>query len=388
MPFSLPPWLAVDIAGTQLWQWIGLALVAVVSALVAWVATYVVTRLVAAVMRRAGSSTLDARTLAIARGPAAAVVAASLAACALPLLALDEDLQRGLARVLQIVVVAALTWLTVRIVDVVTQRLDRRFRAERQTGAASLVAIARKASKVVILVLALVLALDNLGFQVTALVAGLGIGGVAVALAAQKSLENLFGGVTLYADQPLYIGDFCRFGDRLGIVEDIGLRSTRVRTLERTQVTIPNADFANFELENYSRRDKFWFHPVIGITYATTPAQIRAILAAVRDMLREHAHVEPETARIRFIGFGASALDLEIFSYVKARDYDAYLEIAEELNLRILELVTEAGSSFAFPSRTVYLEDVTPPSARRGRRRTGERCRSERRPEAAVNGRA
>jgi MscS family membrane protein len=385
MPFSLPPWLAVDVAGTQLWQWMALALVAVGSALAGWIATCVALRLVAGVMRRAGS-TIDAPTLGVARGPIAALAAASLAACGIPLLGLDEDLHRGLETLLQVVVVAALTWLGVRVVDLVTLRLDQRFRARQQTGAASLVAIARKASKVVILVLAVVLALDNLGFQVTALVAGLGIGGVAVALAAQKSLENLFGGVTLYADQPLRIGDFCRFGDRLGIVEDIGLRSTRVRTLERTQVTIPNADFANFELENYTRRDKFWFHPVIGVTYATTPAQIRSILSAVRRMLREHPDVEPESARIRFIGFGASALELEVFAYVKARDYNAYLEIAEGLNLRILELVGEAGSSFAFPSRTVYLEDVTPPPARRGRR-AGDRGRTERRA-GEENGRA
>jgi MscS family membrane protein len=118
--------------------------------------------------------------------------------------------------------------------------------------------------------------------NVTALIAGLGVGGIAVALAAQKTLENLFGGITLYADRPVRVGDFCRFGDRVGTVEEIGLRSTRIRTLDRTLVSVPNAEFSNLHLENYTARDRIWYHPTIGLRYETTPDQLRFVLVEVR----------------------------------------------------------------------------------------------------------
>jgi hypothetical protein len=177
------------------------------------------------------------------------------------------------------------------------------------------------------------------------------------ALAAQKSLENLIGGATIYTDQPLRVGDFCRFGERVGTVEEVGLRSTRVRTLDRTLVSIPNADFSGLQLENFTVRDKIWFHPRIGLRYETSPDQIRYILVEIRKMLYSHPKVDPDPARIRFVNFGAYSLDLDVFAYVKTRDYGEYLEVAEDLNLRIMEIVAEAGSSFAFPSQTTYIEN-------------------------------
>jgi len=256
-------------------------------------------------------------------------------------------------------VILAVAWILLRLVDVAGQTIADRLLRRGQVQGIALIPGAARGVKIVIIGLTIIFMMNAFGYQITALMAGLGIGGIAVALAAQKSLENLIGGITIYADHPLRVGDFCRFGDRVGTVEEVGLRSTRVRTLDRTLVSIPNADFSNFQLENFSVRDKIWFHPRIGLRYETSPDQIRYILVEVRKMLYSHPKVDPDPARIRFVNFGAYSLDLEIFAYVKTNDYGEYLEVAEDLNLRIMEIVAEAGSSFAFPSQTTYIENGT-----------------------------
>jgi small-conductance mechanosensitive channel len=186
------------------------------------------------------------------------------------------------------------------------------------------------------------------------IVAGLGIGGLAVALAAQKTVENLFGGLTLITDQPVRAGDFCRVGGWIGTVEDVGLRSTRIRTLDRTVVTIPNAAFAAMELENFARRDRIFFHPILNLRYETTPDQLRWLLVALKRLLVSHPMVSPEPARVRFVALGAHSLDLELFAYVRTTDFDEFLAVQEDLLLRIMDLVEESGTGFAFPSQTLY----------------------------------
>jgi MscS family membrane protein len=253
--------------------------------------------------------------------------------------------------------ILAVAWILLRLVDVAAQTVADRFLRKGQVQGIALIPGAARGVKIVIASLTVVFMMHAIGYQITALMAGLGIGGIAVALAAQKSLENLIGGVTIYTDRPLRVGDFCRFGERVGTVEEVGLRSTRIRTLDRTIVTIPNGDFSGLQLENFSVRDKIWFHPRIGLRYETSPDQIRYILVEIRKMLYSHPKVDPDPARIRFVSFGAYSLDLDIFAYVKTTDYGEYLEVAEDLNLRIMEIVAEAGSSFAFPSQTTYIEN-------------------------------
>ena len=206
---------------------------------------------------------------------------------------------------------------------------------------------------------------QNLGYEITAVLAGLGVGGLAVALAAQKTLENLFGGVTLIADQPVRVGDFCRFGDRVGTVEEIGLRSTRVRTLDRTVVTIPNGQFAALALENYARRDRIWLRAKLGLRYETTPDQLRFVLVEIRKLLYAHPSVTPDPARIRFVGFGDFSLDLEVFAYVRTTDYDEFLAVREDVYLRIMDVVAGSGTGFAFPSQTAYLAHDTGPDEKK-----------------------
>ena len=155
----------------------------------------------------------------------------------------------------------------------------------------------------------------------------------------------------------------CKFGDTLGTVEDIGIRSSRIRTLDRTLVTVPNSQMASSSIENYSRRDKYWFHPKLTLRYDTTPDQMRYVLVRLRELLYAHPCVSPDPARARFVGFGSESLDIEVFAYVTASTFDEFLEVQEDLSLRIMEVVAEAGCAFAFPSRTLYLARDTPADA-------------------------
>ena len=256
----------------------------------------------------------------------------------------------------QIVLVLALAWMVLRILESVEEIVRNHAVRRGRTTLLPLLPVLRKSAKIFIATFAGLAVLHSFGVNVITVLAGLGIGGIAVALAAQKTVENFIGGITLYADQPVRVGEFCRFGGAVGTVEEVGLRSTRVRTLERTVVTIPNGEFSNLQIENFARRDRIWYHPTIGLRYETTPDQLRYVLVEVRQLLYAHPKVDSASARVRFVRFGSSSLDLEVFSYVTVTDFGEYLEVAEDLNLRMLDIVAAAGSSFAFPSQTTYVE--------------------------------
>jgi len=201
----------------------------------------------------------------------------------------------------------------------------------------------------------LLFTLYHFGINPTAALAGLGVGGIAVALAAQKTLENVIGGISLIADQAVRAGDALKVGDISGTVEDVGLRSTRIRTLDRTLISVPNSQVANMSLETLSARDKFWFHPLVGLRYETTPVQLRSVISGLHRLFNEHDSVDSDSVRIRFVRLGAFSLDVDIFAYVFGTDWNYFLEVQEELLFGIMDVVQRAGAEFAFPSQTMYL---------------------------------
>jgi MscS family membrane protein len=251
--------------------------------------------------------------------------------------------------------VVAVTWLLLRVSDVLSAWVKDELIARGEVGATALVPPGRKFVKAIVVIFALVAILSNFGFNVAALLAGLGVGGIAVALAAQKTIENLFGGLILYADRPVRVGDFCRFGDKMGTVEEIGIRSTRVRTLDHTVITIPNATFSNMEIDNITARERIRLLAVITVRYETTPDQLRYILVEIRKLLYSHERIIPDTPRVRFINFGAFSLDLEVLAYANTTDWAEFLGIREDVFLRIMDIIEASGSGFAFPSQTVYV---------------------------------
>jgi MscS family membrane protein len=202
---------------------------------------------------------------------------------------------------------------------------------------------------------AMLLVFHAMGFDTSTALAGVGIGGIAIALGAQKSMENLIGGIAVLSDEVIRVGDVCRFGSSTGVVEDISLRSTRIRTGERTELSIPNGTLATMTVENLTRRDKMLFEVKLGLRYETTPDQLRVVLAETRRMLYEHPKVEQSSASIRFTGFKDVSLGLDASCYLLTTNDSEYAAIREDLLLRILEIVQAAGTGFALPSRTIYM---------------------------------
>jgi MscS family membrane protein len=357
------PLIEIRFLDVALWQWIALLLLTAIAWLASRVASWTIRRVTGRLAARSPVA-VDARLLAAVRAPGRAAVALVVfafgvltLALSLPVLGFITTLERAAA-----VLVAA--WTALRVMDVFAAMVAERLAARGQTTAVAMVPIGGKAVKVFVLIFAVLATLQNIGVNVTGLLAGLGIGGLAIALAAQKTVENLFGGVTLIVDQPVRVGDFCRFGERVGTVEEVGLRSTRVRTLDRTLVSIPNAEFAGLQLENFARRDRIWLHATLGLRYETRPDQLRAVLERIGSLLREHPRVDPDPARIRFVGFGAYSLDCEIFAYIRTDDYGEFLAIREEILLAIMDAVEASGTAFAFPSQTIYMgQDAGPDRA-------------------------
>jgi MscS family membrane protein len=198
-------------------------------------------------------------------------------------------------------------------------------------------------------------AAQNLGLPLYSVVAGLGIGGLAVALAIRPTLENLIGGIVLYLDQPVRIGDFCSFGDKTGTVEAIGVRTSKIRALDRTLISIPNSALADMQLINWAKCDRMLITTTIGLRYETENDQLRYVLAKFREMLHAHPKIDSETVRVRFADFGQSSLDIGVRIYALTRDFNEFHAIREDVLLRMSDIVKKSGSSFAFPSQTLYM---------------------------------
>ena len=201
----------------------------------------------------------------------------------------------------------------------------------------------------------LVVGLSHLGVSLVPILTGLGVAGLAISLAARPTIENIIGGIMLYTDRPVRVGDFCEFGNNRGTIVRIGLRSTRIRGMDRTLISVPNADFSQLELINLTRRDRIRLKTVLGLRYETTPEQLRHVLTSLREMLIAHPKIYKDDVRVRFIRFGDFSLDLEVQAFAKTRKWDTFLGIQEDIFLRIMRIVEASGTGFAFPSQTVYV---------------------------------
>ncbi|OPY93398.1 MAG: Low conductance mechanosensitive channel YnaI [Syntrophaceae bacterium PtaU1.Bin231] len=248
--------------------------------------------------------------------------------------------------------VAGLAWAFIHVIEIGAGVIERR----QPTATHGVIRLTATLLKALVVILGLTVVLYYFaGINVTAVVAGLGVGGLAVAFAAQKTIENFFGGVFLVWDKPVRVGDYCKAGEHQGTVEYIGLRSTQIRTLNRTMVFIPNGQLASVSVENFTLRDRFLFRHMLNLRYETGPDQLRYLLAQLRELLYRHPRVDSATARVRLVSFGPSSLDVEVFAYIDETVYDRFLAVQEDLMFAIMETVEQAGSGFAFPSQSLYV---------------------------------
>src|SRR5688572_2957553 len=223
----------------------------------------------------------------------------------------------------------------------------------------SLLMLVERVGKVVLTLIAIFAILTIAGVDTTTALAGLGIGGIALALGAQKSVENFLGSVFLITDKALAVGDQCRIADRVGTIEDITLRSVRLRTTEQTLLSIPASVLSQSSIENFSSRGKILLQSTLRLRHETTLEQLRSILDSVKQLLDEHPRVETGSSRIRLVDFGERSVELELFSYVTTPDFAKFLEIKEALLLRIAEIVKSEGAAFAQPTEFLYVDEPT-----------------------------
>ena len=336
-----------------LWQVAAFILLLPILYGIAWVLVSVTFALVRFVRRRASDAPVGFWAQS-ARNPVTVLLTLLLHRAAVEWMGMPALYRLFYNRILMVLLLGGLFWLLARMIDALDRRVFSRYigAAGRQTT----LSLLRRFMKIVAFVVVLLMGLAFFGVNLTATLAGLGIGGLVLAFAAQKSLENLFGGVAVLVDRAVSVGDVCRIGTApMGEIEDITLWATRIRTQDRTVLSIPNGTVASSQIENLTRRDKFWFRPVVGLVYDTKVEQVEKVLAGLREMLAAEPRVQTRDARVTLVRLGASALEIEIFAYVRAADRAGFDAIQEELLLKVIRIVQDAGTSLAFPSQTVYL---------------------------------
>lgn len=351
----LPAYLKSKLwGGVPIGQWLAAVLIAALAIFLAWAIIAFFIFIIKLIWKKAKNEPLSGIIRALS-------VPFQLYLAVLLFLILSQEaglsiiLRQRFSGVVMIIVVIAFLLLLWRLSDFIGNFSKSKMAEKGNFSGVSVILFLQRAAKLAIIIFGGITILLNLGYDVTTGLAALGIGGLALALGAQKTIENFVGSVSLITDQPVRVGDFCKVGTTTGTVEKIGMRSTRIRTNNRTVVTIPNGQFSSETIENYAHRDRFLFNPVIDLRYETSPDQIRYLLQEIRTILYSHPLVSPDPARVRLGELGEFSIKIEIFSYIDTKAFDTYMEVKEDLLLRIMDVVTESGSDFAFPSQTLYL---------------------------------
>ncbi len=342
---------ATRVADLQLWQWLGI----LAGLLASWFVSRALGHWIIRLLRRLAERSATALDDAVVRafdGPLAFLLAALLLALVARWLGVTPDAWAVARYICKLLALAGVGWFLVRLVDVAAIRMRTAALEKGGVGVGFLPMTARIAKTVAVVMIVLA-ALDVVGINVVAGLGALGIGAAALAFAAQKSLENLFGTFSIASDRPFEVGDYVSVGQDAGTVEEVGLRSTRIRTLGRTVITVPNGLVAAGRIENYSVRERIMYNPVLKLSYATTTEQLRRVIDGIASVLRAHAKVFQGEQRVRFASFGEASLNVEVWCWVATRDYLEYTSVVEELNFAIAGVVEGAGTSFALPAREV-----------------------------------
>jgi MscS family membrane protein len=330
-----------------LWQWIAILLFIPVALGLAWLLAQFFHLLRALTRRLRG---LAAVPVSRQVGPVTYLVAALLHYEFVALIGASLLYRQYYRRVIWVFLAVAFYWAATRVTRLISKQIGLRLAANGKLAQRSLVSLARRVLDVTIFFTLGLLVLNSMGVNVTAALAGLGIGGLALGLGAQKTFENLLGGISILSDKALLVGDNCKIGDQTGIVEDIGLRSTKIRAADRTLVSIPNGTVATAVLENYSLRDKMLCRQIVRLRYDMSPAHLNYVLEQMRGVLIAHAKVENKSARVRLLRFADYAFEVEIFAYILEREQESFLAEQEQLILRIMETLDKTGAGIALPS--------------------------------------
>ncbi|MEN6617338.1 MAG: mechanosensitive ion channel family protein [Syntrophorhabdus sp.] len=334
------------------WKWIMFIIIIPLGFLFAWILTWTVMALARYVLRFK-----DGSGIFLLKGPVR-ILGLSAGFYIASLLSYSLLSRLFWSRVSETLLIIGATWLALKLIDPVVQKVWGH--REATSGSIAVTRLLHKTARTVIVIIGFLFIMYLAGINITAVLTGLGIGGIAIAFAAQKTLENVFGGVMIVWDRPIRVGDFCKGDNYMGTVEDIGLRSTKLRTPERTVVSIPNGQLATMSLENFSVRDKILFHHKFYVRLETSARQIRIITSHIGKVLSLHPNLERDGSWVRFTGIKDAGLEIETWAYVLSTDYGLFQAIQEELVLHFMEIIEKAGTSLSFPSRTTYVTRANP----------------------------
>jgi MscS family membrane protein len=356
---KLPGWLVRNrLVSMPLWQWIAIVLFVPIAMALGWAIALVGRTVIARYRRYRGLEVLAPRPLKHF-GPGAMLVAVLIHYAFVQEIGTSILYRRYYTYFVIVLNAIAGYWAITRITHWIFRGIAIQLTERGRLAERSLVSLARRVLDVLIFVVIALIALSRMDVNVTAALAGLGIGGLAIGLGAQKTFENLLGGISVLTDKAIVVGDSCKIGDRAGTVEDIGLRSTRIRTEERTVVTIPNGTVATATLENFRFRDKILCKQLVRLRYDLSPDHIRYVLAQIREVLAKNPKVEAPTSRVRILRFGDYAVEVEIYAYILERDWGNYLAAQEALILDVLDTLDRTGGALALPSQaTIVTQDA------------------------------
>ena len=262
----------------------------------------------------------------------------------------------GLATaILKALVIFDVAWFFFNLVDMVDHYLTKWAERTESSLDDHLAPLLRKSLRIFIVIMAALMAIQTFGYPVTGIIASLGIGGLAFALAAKDTVSNIFGSLMIIFDRPFHVGDWIKAGDMEGTVEEVGFRSTKIRTFAKTLICVPNNIIANMALDNFSRMPKRRIRLTVGVSYDATPSQMREAVSRIREMLKTHPAIDQDFFLVNFTDFGASSLDIMVYCFTTTTVWGEYLDAREDVCLKIMDNLEELGLEIAFPSTTVYL---------------------------------
>lgn len=360
---ALPRILRVPYFRTEAWQVVALLLIFSAGLLLRAILKWILRGRFATVAKNFGAKSVGDIVHALA-GPGSTLVVSGLLATFYPGLGLAPFLETGLQIFVRALAILSVVLSLYRIVDVLADRMAAKAEATESKLDDQVVPLIRKALKIFVVVLGVLFLLQNLDINVASLVAGLGIGGVAVALAAKDTIANFFGSLMIFIDRPFQIGDWVKIGETEGIVEVVGFRSTRVRTFYNSLVTVPNAHFTEAAIDNLGLREYRRTSTVLNLTYDTSPEKLQAFCEGVRAIIAANPRTRKDYYEVHFSNFGAHSLDVMVYLFFKVSSWTEELQERHNLFLEILRLAKELQVEFAFPTQTLHLDTVAEASAR------------------------
>lgn len=341
--------------GLLVWEWLALPAFLIISIVFGFVISMMMHWVLMPLARRTSAHWDDLLVTSL-RQPMRLIVASLLLGWVMPYLLITAQAERFMTKLARVGVFLGMFWAVWKFVDVVVKLIRESTWLKNHPSALGIIPLGYRVAEITVLAIALIMALQELGYPVTSLVAGLGIGGLAVALAAQKTVEHLFGGLMMSLDQPMRLGDLVMIDGRQGWVEHIGLRSTTIRTLDRSLMTIPNGKLAEMVIESLAARDHMRLHLVLGVTYDLNADRMDRLRSALSQYLKDHPRLwEGQPFRCHFSALGSSSLDIEIMAWFQESDWDRFLELRHSILIDVLRILEAQGAQVAFPTRTVHV---------------------------------